>query len=51
MKYPKCQTENPDGMKFRGECGQGLRTTSCNIVFDFLICHARYQTVNKEKIA
>ena len=26
MKCPKCQTENPEGVKFCGECGQSLQT-------------------------
>ena len=25
MKCPKCQTENPEGVKFCGECGQSLQ--------------------------
>jgi len=26
VKCPKCQTENPEGVKFCGECGQSLQT-------------------------
>ena len=26
MKCPKCQAENPDGVKFCGECGSSVST-------------------------
>jgi hypothetical protein len=30
MKCPKCQTENPEGMKFYGNCGDKLERACPN---------------------
>ena len=44
MKCPKCQTDNPEGMKFCGGCGTKLERIcpKCNFAnpFDYLYCGA-----------
>ncbi|NWG01964.1 MAG: zinc-ribbon domain-containing protein [Syntrophaceae bacterium] len=37
MKCPKCQTENPEGMKFCGECGADGWVEEGRILTSFIL--------------
>jgi len=54
MKCPKCKKENPEGMKFCGQCGANLERVcpSCNFTnpLDFKFCGKCGQKLEAEEV-